>query len=194
MARLIKNRLCVVCGETHVRMWTIDNGSKVAVTYLCEIHGAPFKEIMEIAGDLPPDQQLPVPLRDQDIFSIDLRPRTGHERPKMVALDWTPPGEEPAAAPDHRAEPEPEPKPGRGARVEVEVDSGFEPKVEPTVTIVRTKSPEQIAEETTVAKARADGKTWTEVAALVGTSRQNVHQKYGKIYNARGRKLPEDAT
>jgi hypothetical protein len=46
-----------------------------------------------------------------------------------------------------------------------------------------------------VAKARADGKTWTEIAELVGTTtRQNLHQKYGKTYRVRGRKLPEDAT
>lgn len=193
MAKMISNRRCVVCGKTNVFMWTIDNMREVVVTYLCKEDSAPLLAVMEAAGNLPPDLQVPLGERDgEPDGSLDVHQR-GRRQPVMVPLlDWTPPGEEPAAAPDHRAEPDPEPE--REPRAEVEIDSGFEPKVEPTVTIIRTKSPEQIAEETTVAKARADGKTWTEVAGLVGTSRQNVHQKYGKTYKARGRKLPEDAT
>jgi hypothetical protein len=102
MAKMLKNRRCVVCGQSPVLMWTIDNMSSVVVTYLCTVHGAPLQEIMGLAGDLPPDRQVPLPERDAEALDTHLH---GRRDPKMMPLlNWTPP-EDPGPVP------EPEPKP-----------------------------------------------------------------------------------
>jgi hypothetical protein len=43
-------------------------------------------------------------------------------------------------------------------------------------------------EEVLVAEARHEGKTWKEIAETVGTTHQNLQQKYGKKYKAKGEK------
>lgn len=107
MAKMLKNRRCVVCGEGPVLMWTIDNMSRVAVTYLCTEHGAPLQEIMGLAGDLPPDKQVPLPERDAEAIDIHLR---GRRDPKMMPLlNWVPP-EDPGPVPEE-PRPAPAPKP-----------------------------------------------------------------------------------
>ena len=106
MVKMLKNRRCVVCGESPVLMWTIDNMSNVAVTYLCTEHGAPLQEIMDLAGDLPPDRQIPVPERGVEPLDIHLR---GRRDPKMMPLlNWTPP-EDPGPVPEPTPEPAHEP-------------------------------------------------------------------------------------
>lgn len=90
MARMITNRQCVVCGQTNVRMWTIDNMHKVVVTYLCDMHAEPIMEIMEIAGQLPPDEQVPVPQRGMEPPPEQFK---GRRAPMVPLLDWIPPEE-----------------------------------------------------------------------------------------------------
>ena len=88
--KAITNRQCVVCGEGNVQLWTLDNLQKVSAMYLCWQHGKPLQELLEIAGDVPPDKHVPVPLRDEEHPVMD----SGRHNNRMVPLlDWTPPEE-----------------------------------------------------------------------------------------------------
>jgi hypothetical protein len=97
MAKVIQNRRCVMCGQHNVQLWTLDNTQHAVVTYLCKEHWAPLMEVMEAAGDLAPDDQVPMPER-----GLEPVPTRGKRESGMAPLlDWTPP--EPAPMP-----PEPE--------------------------------------------------------------------------------------
>lgn len=95
--RVFANRQCLVCAATKVQLWTLDNLSTAGAMYLCKEHGEPLQNLLELAGDLPPEEQVPVPLRDLLGENPILGP--GRQRTKMVPLtDWTPPEEESKAA------------------------------------------------------------------------------------------------
>jgi len=86
MARVSSRRgRCVICGKTTFTLWTLDNLHRVVVTYLCEEDAAPLAAIMDAAGDLPPDKQVPLPERDLVVHT------RGRRQPTMEPLDWTPP-------------------------------------------------------------------------------------------------------
>lgn len=95
MARVRPHR-CIMCGTPkNVRLWTIDNLSTVTVTYLCRNHAAPLAAIVEAAGNLPPDQQVPMPDRGTEpVGNLDVHKR-GRKQPVMVPLNWTPPAPRP---------------------------------------------------------------------------------------------------
>lgn len=100
MARLIKNRRCVLCGKNNVYMWTIDNMQKVVVTYLCKDHSGLLLDIMNAAGTLPPNEQIPVPDRaDGPPGYLDVHKRGRREVPMRPLLNWTPP---PASLPPEK--------------------------------------------------------------------------------------------
>lgn len=89
MAKVISNRRCVMCGQVNVQMWTIDNLKQACVTYLCGEHGAPLQAILNAAGDLAPNEQVPLPDRDKE---PPLEPAEKRRQSNMVPLlGWTPP-------------------------------------------------------------------------------------------------------
>lgn len=91
MAKMISNRHCVVCGKNNVMLWTLDNMRKAVVTYLCKEHGEPLLAIMELAGDIPPEDQIPVP--DRSPADLQSYQRSKRETRMAPLLDWTPPEE-----------------------------------------------------------------------------------------------------
>lgn len=79
---------CILCGKVALQMWTLDNTHHACVTYVCDEHAAPLTAVLEAAGDIPPEFQIPVP---------DRVPVVKEEIPKpsrlVPLLDWTPPDE-----------------------------------------------------------------------------------------------------
>lgn len=91
MAKVIKNRNCVMCGQPNVQLWTLDNMQGAAVAYLCLEHSAPLLAVMEAAGDLAPDDQTPLTERSGEPVPRAYRARRGGEMAPL--LNWTPPEE-----------------------------------------------------------------------------------------------------
>lgn len=89
MAKIMRDRRCLMCGNSPVQLWTIDNLSKVTVSYLCDDHGGMLQAIMDAAGDWPPDQQQPLP--DRVAIKEDDLPKNRIVMEPL--LDWTPPEE-----------------------------------------------------------------------------------------------------
>jgi len=103
MAKVITNGRCVMCGKENVQLWTLDNMRRVVAAYLCDTDAAPLLAIMDAAGDLPPDQQIPIPERGgEPLGNLDIHKR-GRRDVRMEPLEWTPPGPPATIAP-------PEPK------------------------------------------------------------------------------------
>jgi hypothetical protein len=90
MAKVIRNRHCVICGQPNVQMWTLDNMYAAGVAYLCVEHGAPLQAVLEAAGDLAPDDQIPLP--ERAMGPVPSSVGRGRRAPEMAPLlDWTPP-------------------------------------------------------------------------------------------------------
>ena len=79
--RAIADRHCGVCGKGKVQLWTLDNLTRAGAIYLCKEHGKPLQDILDLAGDIPPEPLAP----PEPVIKT---PR----EPKLVPLlDWTPP-------------------------------------------------------------------------------------------------------
>lgn len=92
MVKVINNRRCVICGQRNVQLWTVDNTQHAGVAYLCVEHGAPLQEILEAAGELAPDEQIPLPERHGEMMP-QVYVKGKRSGGMIPLLDWTPPTE-----------------------------------------------------------------------------------------------------
>jgi hypothetical protein len=166
------------------------------VTYLCKDDAAPLTAIMEAAGDLPPDSQVPMPERDAGP-ALDVHKRGRRDAPMTPLLNWTPPGE-PALTPVSTPE-------RQWAQEAVAAEQRRMEKLAESQRAREEKEAEERrareareAEEAVVRDARAEGKTWKQITELLGntTTEQNIWDKYHEKYKAKGPKpepTPESA-
>lgn len=87
-----KTHRCLMCGRSAETLWTLDNMARVGVMYLCEADSAPLQAILDAAGDLPPDQQKPLPERGKEPIDFTVvHKRRRRDSGMAPLLDWTPP-------------------------------------------------------------------------------------------------------
>ena len=99
---------CVICGRDDVeanKLWTVDSLTSVAVVWLCLEHAAPLMEIILVAGGVPPEQQIPVPFREEPDLSPKAPPRGRSDMRLQPLLNWTPPADVPIPMPPELPEP-----------------------------------------------------------------------------------------
>jgi hypothetical protein len=188
--------VCIICESEDVELWTVDGRGKAAVTYVCGEHSAPLEAILEASEGLPLNLQTPLSQQTamKKARNIDLVHRR-RVRTMEPLLDWTPPADEPAPAREILSEED------RAAlQAQREADAAAKAEREAQAAAIRAereaaseaeaaaKAARYEAEELVVRDGRAEGKTWDEIAALLGTTRQNVWSKYKQRYKAKGPK------
>lgn len=193
--------VCIICEATDVEMWTLDNGKAAAVTYVCTEHAEPLRTIVDASQGLPLEFQLPlVQRKTAGKQNVQRAPREIAEEAraalKMVPLNWTPPAGMPTSTAKRESA---EARAATRAAIRAEQEAAKAER-EARATARRAekeaerearaaaKAERAAAEDRLVREARAQGKTWDEVAVMAGTTRQSVWSRYHNRYRDKGPK------